>query len=82
MDEEKQTTCSLKSIYATSFPIFSHGLSYMFGFIQCTTGQSILLVVPNDAVVVNCPLCGQSHTIQESFIRLGIEEFVKEIKQK
>jgi hypothetical protein len=81
MDEEKQTTQSLKSIYAISFPIFSHGSMQMFGFIQCTTGQSMLLVVPNDVVTVNCPLCGRIHTIKKSFIRLTIEEFLKEFKQ-
>lgn len=76
-----ETTRSLKSIYATSAPIFSQGYLHVFGFIQCTTGQSVLLVMPNNVDVVNCPLCGQPHNLKDSFIPLSIDEFVKEFQQ-
>lgn len=81
MDEQDETFRSLKRIYATSIPIFSHGSLQMFGLIQCTTGQSILLVAPVNSEKIKCPLCGKMHLIPDSFIPLSVEEFVAQFQQ-
>ncbi|NLF51909.1 MAG: hypothetical protein GX577_12300 [Leptolinea sp.] len=76
MDEKNQPVCTLQDLYATSAPIFANGTMHSFGFLQCTTGISMLLVAPNDVDSVPCPICGKSHRLHESFIPMTVDEFV------
>jgi hypothetical protein len=81
MNESSQPVCTLQHLYTTSAPIFANGMMHMFGFIQCTSGISMLLVAPTDADKVICPLCGQIHLIKDAFIPMNVDEFVAYFQQ-
>lgn len=76
MDDKNQSVLTLQDLYATSAPIFAHGTMHSFGFIQCTTGISMLLVAPNNIDEIRCPICGKMHRMQDSFIPITVDEFI------